>query len=294
MSQRRGNAAPAVSSAEEGARGDAFARLRVALCLLLFGCAVDLYDTSQVSEVGLIFPVTLGLIAALYWSQRKSQNALFWLLPALSSGLYLLAMIIVWPFSANHSIIAATLLVSGTLAARELSAMPAGEERERDAMGWLRAATWLLAVISVVAGVQKILYGTYFEGLYLAWNERFDPVLEFLLSEAGREELETLRFADAPDATRLRSPLLVAASAFVWLGEILAGALLLFRRTRLVGLALFIAIMIPTQLAALEMGFVSVMCAMLLAAYEGTHWRRFALVLALIIAASPFIMQSYL
>jgi hypothetical protein len=131
------------------------------------------------------------------------------------------------------------------------------------AMAGIRTIT----VYSLIgAGIQKALHTTYFRGEFItgrAWQFATGPMGSFLFTE---QDIERFSNVDRVwEGIRLvpESFMVKLAANVVWIGEIIAGILLLIPRTFLWGLALVAAIMVPIQLSTLEFGFLGVLLAAL-------------------------------
>ena len=174
-----------------------------------------------------------------------------------------------FPENANHQF----LIVLSTL----LLALPrtnAPAERV-DALDGLR---WILLLGFFWAGMQKLLYGYYFGGEFLAHRMATDPdfllVLRPLAPTAEVERLLALGRQYGAGPFRIDSWLFVAASNLSWIAEIVLPLLLLFRPTRrlaVVGSVLFI---FAIQSAARELYFGGIMIGLILLFWPGDALRR--------------------
>lgn len=159
-------------------------------------------------------------------------------------------LVFVWPWNANHSLLTIALVGSAVFL------RPGDINTLRQ---WRRGVTTLLGTAIFLSGAQKVLYGTYFDARALVWPEHFEWIVRLFVTEGSREMLVHVRNAQEPGSVVLRAPLLVAASNSVWLIELFAGLGLFWKRTRRWSLYLFLALMIPTQLAAIELGFSAIL-----------------------------------
>lgn len=178
----------------------------------------------------------------------------------------------VWPWNANHSLLTFGLVASATLVA---------PGRSSSLADWRDGCIVLLGVAVFLTGAQKLLYGTYFNAHALIWPEHFEWVLRVFVSEETLTVLGDVRNAQEPGSVDLQAPLLIAASNSVWAIEVVAGLGLLWKHTRRVALYLFLALMVPTQLAANELGFAAILLPYAAIVDEGHEriWVRAALLL---------------
>ena len=144
-----------------------------------------------------------------------------------------------------------------------------------DALDGLR---WILLLGFFWAGVQKILYGYYFGGEFLAHRMATDPdfllVFQFFVPAAEVERLLSLGLQYGAGPFRIQSWLFVLVSNLSWLAEIALPLLLLFRPTRrlaVVGSVLFI---LAIQSAAREVYFGGIMIGLILLFWPGDALRR--------------------
>ncbi len=209
------------------------------------------------------------------------------------------AMPVVWievlsllPFTPNHVFLSA-ILTSVVVAFDDEDA-----DEGRAAIGVLR---WIAVVIFVWAGVQKLLHGLYFRGEFLAWMiahgvDRWSTFFSLVVPADEIARLEALpRFVPGSGPYRVASPLFVALSNSVWLGEIAIGIAALFRRTRVVAGIAAIALVFAIQSAPREFMFALLYTSLLLFMLPGEPNRRFqwgfVLIYGLVLAAllgAPF------
>lgn len=176
----------------------------------------------------------------------------------------------IFPHNSNHFFLEYMCLVFASLASWQ-------REREEDLLVFVRAVRWLPVLVFFWTGVNKALYGTYFNGAYLGSilpHSAFRFVFGFLMSG---EELTRLLGTASPGPYAFESPLALLVSNAVWIGEIVAGALLLFARTRALGALLGIALLLGIELGARELMFGAVMTNML-GLYAPVSWSRRLLV----------------
>lgn len=190
----------------------------------------------------------------------------------------LCSMVIFFPNLANHTfflLIALSPFVLWNVA----------DERESVlALGTLR---WAAAIVLFSSGLQKVLYGTYFHGEFLAFQiahgERFARALALLIPAEEMARLKALggaagalggaegfrAYVTAPPTLgagpyRLETPGALAAVNFVWVFELVAPVLLVWRRTRAWAAALTAIFLLTLEVGALEVMFGALFTATML------------------------------
>jgi hypothetical protein len=117
----------------------------------------------------------------------------------------------------------------------------------------LQALRWLPVLGLLWAGLQKVLWGYYFDGTFLAYaisyNDSFAALFRWVLPVAEIDRLRALEFVVGAGPYRVASPLFVAISNLTWVGELLLPLLLVWRRTRPLGIVAVIL-----HIAAIEAG----------------------------------------
>lgn len=167
----------------------------------------------------------------------------------------------------------------------------------RDAPLVLCGLRWLTALVLFQTGVQKVLYGHYFSGDFLAFmvgrGERFAALFEWVLSAAEAARLQGYQpLHEGAGPYRVAQPLFVALSNAVWIAELALPFGLLWRRTRIPAAAAALAFVLALQLGARELGF-ALLFANLLLLFAPAGWARRGLplllaVLALALAATAW------
>lgn len=156
-----------------------------------------------------------------------------------------------WPQSSNHFYIElGCLLILWLLGAR-------GDDNRKLLLQTVR---WLVVIVIFYTGVQKVLYGTYFQGQFLAWEiatkENFGAFFQPFI---GAEEFSRLRHIHPERLGAgpfvVNSPVFLAMSNSVYVVEMLAPFLLLFLRTRVFAAFGFLLFMAAIQAGALELFF---------------------------------------
>ena len=105
------------------------------------------------------------------------------------------------------------------------------EEREL----FLQACRWLTVIIFFYTGVQKLWYGEYFDGRYLAYLSTIAPRTRagFELFVSSEELSRLVGYGTQPGSGPfvIDSTIFKVLSNSAWISEIILGLLLLFRRT---------------------------------------------------------------
>ncbi|MFT5050563.1 MAG: hypothetical protein ACI8QZ_001965 [Chlamydiales bacterium] len=164
------------------------------------------------------------------------------------------------PDTANHVFLEFVLFLL-------LAMLDPGKEPEAKLL--MRGLRWYIAIFFVYAGIQKVIYGYYFDGQFLAYmaatEDRFTLVFQHLIPAPELERLQAFneavladgRHQPATDAGpyRVDAPLFVVMSNLVWMYEIVAPILLMFRRTRAAAALSIIAFVLLIELGAREITF---------------------------------------
>lgn len=153
-----------------------------------------------------------------------------------------------FPAAGNHAYLEVVLLA---LAA--LLGPGAGDLRLH-----LRALRWLVVLVLVTSGLQKLVHGYWLQGHYLAfsaWTPSFRPVLAFLMPADELARLAGYRREIGDGPYLVHSLRLIAASNAVWIGEILGGLLLLAPRLRTLAVGVTILLLAGIEIGARELFF---------------------------------------
>jgi hypothetical protein len=154
-----------------------------------------------------------------------------------------------FPATGNHAYLELYVLLLLTL----LRPDEAGDQRLL-----MRSLRWLVVLVLVTSGAQKLVHGYYFRGQYLAyslWIETFRPVLAWLLSPDEYARLTAFGTDVGSGPYLVTSPLLLIASNAVWVAELVLPGLLLWPRTRRLGIAGTLLLLAGIELAAREAFF---------------------------------------
>ena len=178
--------------------------------------------------------------------------------PRLARAGTLLAATALWiklflsfPWASNHSaieIVFMTLLALFDLRSEEGRSL------------FLQAGRWIIVIILFCTGLQKLMYGTYFDGQFLgiqiAMDSKFTRLFEDLLPAVELERLLSMtpdNVGSGPYA--VRSTFFVLVSNLVWVFELVAPVFLLMKRTRAVAVLAVILFTVALQAGAREFMF---------------------------------------
>jgi len=223
-------------------------------------------------------PISLAAVAGLALGLAFFPRVRRFATP-LATALLLFAVLRFFPNIANHTM----LLLIGLAA---LSWFDGSTRAERGlAMGTLR---WAGALVFFATGVQKVLHATYFRGEFLAFQvahgERFAAFFRQLLPGTEISRLDALGLAAGPAAGptdvfrayvtaapvigagpyRLDSAIGLTLSNSVWAFELVAPALLLWRRTRGPTVVAIVLFLVGLELGAREVMFGALFTATIL------------------------------
>ena len=211
------------------------------------------------------------------WAARLAVFPL--LATRVASVLLLVEIAITVPFTANHVFLEFLCLAL-------LSVLDERDEREAELL--LPAFRWLVGIFFFYTGLQKVLYGYYFDGQFLAYlagtEDRFAAVFRLIIPADELARLQSYNeLLLRPGVFRPRigagpyhvdSVLFVVVSNSVYLFEMLAGILLLVRRTRVLAAVASIAFVVMIQLGARELTFGVLMVNLLLLFVPGGWVKR--------------------
>jgi hypothetical protein len=168
------------------------------------------------------------------------------------AGLVVVHVLVVWrffPATGNHRYLELILCALAALL---------DPRAEADRVPYLASLRGLVVVVLFYSGVQKLVHGYYFQGLYLAYalvEEHFRPIVSWLLPAAETARLSALQPAVGSGPYLTGAPLLVAASNAVYLTEITLAGLLLVPRARPLAVPLVMAFLVAVESAAREAFF---------------------------------------
>jgi hypothetical protein len=196
-------------------------------------------ETKQLAAI----VVTLLALAALWprWTRTAAGGV----------ALILLGKIIAtFPVTSNHAFL--EFLAVGLLACFD-------PRRGKERALAMQTARWGVIIVLFYSGLQKVLYGTYFDAMFLgsfiALKPSFADALGPLLPPAELARLAALPAQEGAGPFAVDSPLLVGASNAVYLFEMITPLFLLWRRTRAPAAVMAIIFTALLQTAAREMMF---------------------------------------
>lgn len=208
--------------------------------------------------------VVATVLAVCVWREGWSSLA-----ARLALALVALEHVALWPNADNHFVLETILLV--------LVAVPGPDGR--GAAESLQGLRWVAALVFFITGVQKLLYGLYVRGEFLAFmigrGDRFGQVFSWLLPSADVARLESydpMRSGQGP--FRVEVPAFLVASNLVWILEIALAPLLLIARTRRIATAVTLLFVLGIQLGAREIGFALLFGTLLLVFLPASIARR--------------------
>jgi hypothetical protein len=211
----------------------------------------------------------------LAWFDRAPRLA-----AGVAAALFGTRLAMIFPETPNHGLLelACLLLVAGC---------DLDDADERRLLG--NSLRWMTAIVLFQSGLQKVLYGTWFDGRFLGYmiaaDERFASAFGWLLSA---EEMTRLRgFAALDEGAgpfRVDSLPLVLACNATYVFEMAAPVLLLLRRTRTAAAVATMAFIALIEAAAREYLF-GLLFLDLLLLFPAGDWNR---------RAFPFFAMSYL
>jgi len=246
-----------VGEESEGASAARFAALRRFLVLAVAveswnALRYQAYQEAPVLHTGLAALQLVCLGAA--WSGPLTRLATLASATALAIG-----VAIAFPFNANHQAVEILCLALVGLARPDVS----GERCDS-----LRGVRWVAVAVMFWAGAQKLLFGLYFGGEFLAHrvavDSGFAEIFRLVMPESEWQRLLALEAVEGSGPYRVDSWLFVAISNLSWMTELaLAGALLHPRMRRLAWPA-GIAFLLVVELAAREVFFGALLCFLLL------------------------------
>jgi hypothetical protein len=278
---------PGVDPPDEArSKASAFGRLLLAIIAVeLCDRAVRLLgEPAAVLHLGLAF-VAVGA-ALLCWRPARAQRAFALCLAAV-------AVDFAWQFpgSANHHYLQLVCLALLLLLRDDV---------DPEVRFLTVALRWLLVVGLLYAGLQKLVWGYYFEGEMLAFtipqNPRFAAVLGLAMPVDEFARLKGLVLQEGAGPFRVDSPLFAVVSNLAYAAELALPLLLLSRRLRIVGVLGTLGYFAAIESAAREVFFGGIMCGLALL-YAPASWLRaglpallvgLAIVLATSLGLLPF------
>jgi len=238
----------------DGDRADDFRTLSTFLTLLALHVGLrHLHLGIREAEPAFFVSSALALAAAAGCALEARRDALKWSLPLLVGTVALFASH--KPALGNHAALESLLLLAVALA------VPVTAARAGTIAALFR---WSCVLLFLHSGVQKIIYGAYFNGSFLArriHDDRFAWVLDLALPRA---EFVALHTADPLGPMVFESVGGLLLSNAVYLSEVGCALLLSIPATRRLGLVASILTVIGIEVVAREVGFGLMFILMLL------------------------------
>lgn len=135
----------------------------------------------------------------------------------------------------------------------------------------LAALRWLPAIILFWSGLQKVLYGTYFDGSYLAYHSQMPRWAPFFDMVLPADELRRLSEQSPPGPYGFHSLTGLLMANVSYLSEIAVGILLLIRKTRTIAFCWACGLLLVMELGAREV-FFGLLMLLLLLLYQDGRW----------------------
>ncbi len=159
----------------------------------------------------------------------------------------------------------------------------------------MQSMKWLPAILFFYAGLQKILYGTYLHGTYLAFLVATNSAntVSFFQWIIPPDELTRLLQTEFPGPYLFSSWPPVVLSNAVYVSEMLIALTLIPQRCRRIGAIGAFLLLIGIQVFAREMMF-GMLCCNLLLVYAPTDWNKKLLPLSAIAYAGLLVWQAQL
>ncbi len=216
--------------------------------ILLLTIAVQQVSNARWILAGIVFACSLVSLSERY---RRGATALVLVV-------LLVRYAVEFPSVANHSYLL-LLLLSLYLWIDSSKT----EEKEL----FLQACRWLTVIIFFYSGVQKLWYGEYFDGRYLAYlagmADRSTTAFEFLIPPQEMARLISYKREAGSGPFLIDSVIFKVVSNGAWISEIVLSLLLLFRRTWPLAVACAIFSMFVIEFIAREIIFGVLMVSLL-------------------------------
>ncbi|REJ65509.1 MAG: hypothetical protein DWQ31_17910 [Planctomycetota bacterium] len=219
---------------------------------------------------------SFGLLYVLGKPGGPTRRAALWLAAALQCAI----VATTFPEVANHRYL--EMLCILFVALFEI-------DRAEDCRSLVAALRWTFVIVLFHTGLQKLLYGTYFDGQFLAYEiaaeERFADFLKYFMSSEEYVRVRGLAGRD-PGAGpfAVSSPAFLVISNLVWILELTIPVALMWRPTRALAAVAAIVFTFSLQLGARELMF-GLLCANLGLLFFLRPVNRFFIVPLLVIYA---------
>lgn len=205
--------------------------------------------------------------------------------PRLALPVMMYQVAFAFPWTANHHYLELYCLVVVAIV---------GKRDSGDETLVLQALQWMTVMVFFHAGLQKLLYGYYFQAEFLAFmvgvQDRFANLFALLLPAEEIARLQGYSYL-IPGAGpyRVSNALFIAASNFVWIAELTLPFLMMSRRTRTWGTLGTLLLVLMIELGALEVAFAMLFSSLLLLFLPGNWNRRLFPLLVLVVGVGVII-----
>ncbi|MEZ4880739.1 MAG: hypothetical protein R2801_11315 [Chitinophagales bacterium] len=109
--------------------------------------------------------------------------------------------------------------------------------------------------VLVGSGVQKLLAGTYIDGSFLASQIKFNALFSNFFALIAPNEVERISTQSIETPFYFKNKMLILLSASIPIVEIIAGGMLVFKKTRFIGVVLGVLTLIGIEIVARELMF---------------------------------------
>lgn len=154
-----------------------------------------------------------------------------------------------FPIAGNHAYL--EVLLCGLVALLD-------ENDDEEQVILLRSVRWIVCVVLIASGLQKLIHGYWFDGQQLAyslWIPSFRPVLETVLPPEEFARLLAFRGAVGDGPYSVQSPAFVALSNAIYVAEIILAVLLAVRATRVFAVVATFVMLLAIEAGAREVFF---------------------------------------
>ncbi|HYC53743.1 MAG TPA: hypothetical protein VEL28_02230 [Candidatus Binatia bacterium] len=216
-------------------------------------------------------------------SSATARSAASW---APAAALIALVPQLAWtlPFTNNHFILEMLVMIVLAVAGgsrRSDASRNAHVQARSDGdvrLAW-RGVAWLTLIVFFHTGLQKVIYGYWFGGEFLAWmignTNRFGDLFMLFLSGGDILRLRAYNALSAGTGPyRVDSALFIAASNLVYIAEMALPVLLAWPRTRRLAAIASLVLVFVMQLGAREYGFAFLFLHLLMMFLPGDAIRR--------------------
>lgn len=235
-----------------------------------------------VDPLDIALAIGMLICFAAVWFDHRPQLA-----TGFAAALFGCKLTIIFPETPNHGLLELVCLLL-------LAALDVDDAGERKLLG--QSLRWVTVIVLFQAGLQKVLYGTWFDGQFIGYmiaaDDRFASAFGYVVSG---EELARLKSYAALDAGSgpfsIDSLPVLLASNGTYIFEMLAPILLLVRRTRTIAAIASMAFVAMVEAAARELLF-GLLFINLILLFPAGDWHRRAFPLFalayLVLAAAGF------